>query len=69
MSGLSDFAPFGTTILAMFLAISALHRGRVFNLSRTEEPVGFWVFVVGLMTIGLAVLLVALLHDPTGELP
>jgi hypothetical protein len=66
VSELSDFAPFGTTIIAIYLAIRALRRGRVFNLSRSDEPVGYWVFVIGFVAIGLASTLVALLYDPVG---
>jgi hypothetical protein len=66
VSALADFVPFGTTILAIYLAISALRRGQVFNLSRSDEPVGYWVFVLGFVAIGLASTLVALLYDPVG---
>ncbi len=66
MSDLADFAPFGATILAIYLAISALRRGQVFNLSRSDEPVGYWVFVIGFVAIGLASTLVAIIYDPVG---
>ena len=56
---MSDFLPFVTSFVFMGLAGDAFLRRRVFNLSRSEDPMAYWVFVIGFVVMGLATALVA----------